>query len=226
MRPQLRHANDCPPGHARRRTLGVCARLGLLCVLFVHWPGEAQQRLSAAGAELDEAEPSICLPSGDGYLRARLDGALKAELDWGNEGTGCSGTVRPDDDGIRMRFAAQLDGDDKLVLVFGISSLREGQAAKAVPVNVTVIREGTGEFYGTQGDDKCRLDEVHQTPIIGPPHRSRIYRVEARGYCTQPARAIRGEGAVLISRFDFAGRVDFDDDNEAGDGSAPQMAAR
>jgi hypothetical protein len=125
--------------------------------------------------------------------------------------------VRPTDGGIRMRFTAANAKGEKLVLVFGIATLREGKLARALPVNVTVIREGAGEFYGTQGDDKCMLDEVTQQPIVGIPHRSRSYRIVARGFCTEPARAIRGKGVVLISRFDFAGRVDFDSEDKVPD---------
>lgn len=178
-----------------------------------------------------------CLAQGDGYLRARIAGAIQAELDWGNEGTDCTGAVRPDD-GIRIRFSrpgsaatnddaggaarkpdresktdagsAGLDAADELVLVFGIAGLREGQSGRALPVNLTVIREGSGQFYSTRGDDKCLLDDVTQTPIAGPPRRSRSYRIVARGFCTEPARAVRGSGAILLSRFDFAGRVDFE----------------
>ena len=107
---------------------------------------------------------------------------------------------------------------ERLVLVFGIAQLREGKAAKNLPVNVTLIREGSGEFYGTQGDDKCTLDEIEQTPLVGIPYRERSYRVAVRGFCTGPARAVSGEGSILISRFDYAGRVDFaaeDDKPEA-----------
>ena len=123
--------------------------------------------------------------------------------------------MRPTDGGIRMRFthASTDDAGDKpgrLVLVFGIAKLLEGKSARNVPVNVTLIREGTGEFYGTQGDDKCMLDEVRQTPLVGIPNRERSYRVVVRGFCTEPARSVRGDGAVFISRFDYAGRVDFE----------------
>jgi hypothetical protein len=34
-------------------------------------------------------------------------------------------------------------------------------------VNVTLIREGAGEFFSTQGDDKCTLDRVTQDAIVG-----------------------------------------------------------
>jgi hypothetical protein len=154
-------------------------------------------------------------------LRARLSGSISAELEWRNDGTECSGAVRPDG-GIRMRFSGfDEPSASKIVLVFGIAKLREGESAKALPVNVTVIREGAGEFYSTQGDDKCMLDSVEQEPIVGVPHRLRSYRVSARGFCTEPARAVRGKDAILLSRFDFAGRVDFETEDTEDD---PVMA--
>jgi hypothetical protein len=133
---------------------------------------------------------------------------VNTELNWGNDGTECTGAVRPTDGGIRMRFSRP-DGEHKLVLVFGIAQLAEGKSARNLPVNVTLIREGAGEFFSTQGDDKCTLDHVTQDAIVGIPHRARSYRVDARGFCTEPGAAVRGKGSVLLSRFDYSGRVDF-----------------
>jgi hypothetical protein len=177
------------------------------------------------------APAASCLPDGQGYLTARLSGAVKAELVWGNEHTECTGAVRPDG-GIRVRFSRNEADGSRLVLLFGVAGLREGQSAKALPVNVTVIREGKGEFYSTQGDNKCTLDEVKQEPLVGIPHRSRSYRITARGFCTHPARAVRGEGVILLSRFDYAGRVDFDnedrdtEDTDEGGAHGPVTAQR
>jgi len=186
----------------------------LLCMLAtalackVH--AQAQQPAAPA------AGPAQCLPAGNGYLRARLSGAMSTELNWGNDGTECTGAVRPTDGGIRMRFSRP-DGPGKLVLVFGIAQLAEGKSARNVPVNVTLIREGAGQFFSTQGDDKCTLDLVTQDAIVGIPHRARSYRVTARGFCTEPARAVRGKGSVLLSRFDYSGRVDFGSDDKQTD---------
>lgn len=177
--------------------------------------GHAQEQQPQAPAAAP-AEPAKCLPAGNGYLRARLSGALSTELNWGNDGTECSGAVRPTDGGIRMRFSRP-DGQGKLVLVFGIAQLREGRPARNIAVNVTLIREGAGQFFSTQGDDKCTLDHVTQDVIVGIPRRSRSYRVTARGFCTGPARAVRGEGAVLLSRFDYSGRVDFETEDTQTD---------
>jgi hypothetical protein len=185
--------------------------LVLLCMLasVVACKVHAQVQPPSANAPKQPPAAAKCLPAGNGYLRARLSGAMSTELNWGNDGTECAGAVRPTDGGIRMRFSRP-DGQGRLVLVFGISQLREGKAARNVPVNVTLIREGAGEFFSTQGDDKCTLDVVTQDAIVGIPHRSRSYRVTARGFCTEPARAVHGKGAVLLSRFDYSGRVDFE----------------
>jgi hypothetical protein len=197
-------------GHNIVISVSRCRASVLLCMLLAGMACKvhAQDRPAPASAT-PAAVTAQCLATGNGYLRARLSGALRTELNWGNEGTECTGAVRPTDGGIRMRFS-RTDGKGRLVLVFGIAGLQEGRPARNLPVNVTLIREGAGEFFSTQGDDKCTLDEVSQEVIVGVPHRSRSYRVVARGFCTEPARAVRGKGAVLLSRFDYSGRVDFE----------------
>lgn len=223
-----RITNDIVPGHGYGSSAGRHRYLFAKTVIWLLTLGlsckvHAQQTSTTDDNASSDAKPvaaTLCLPDGRGYLRARLSGVVKAELDWGNEGMECTGAVRPDG-GIRVRFSRNDDAHGgRLVLLFGIAGLREGKAAKALPVNVTVIREGKGEFYSTQGDNKCTLDEVKQEPIIGIPHRTRSYRITARGFCTNPARAVRGEGVILLSRFDYVGRVDFD--SEDSDESGPE----
>lgn len=192
--------------------------LGLTCKVHAQPPASDDESATEA------AQAVVCLPDGGGFLKARLSGAVQAELVWGNDGTECTGAVRPDG-GIRVRFSHD-DGEGRLVLLFGVAGLREGQTAKALPVNVTVIREGLGEFYSTQGDNKCTLDEVRQEPLVGIPHRSRSYRIIARGFCTHPARAVRGDGVILLSRFDYAGRIDFDSEDRDEDLDQGPMTAQ
>ena len=71
-------------------------------------------------------------------------------------------------------------------------------------MNLTIVREGSGQFFATQGPDKCALDQVTQEPI---DPEAALYRLKGRGYCTQPARAVGGDGAVLVSRFDVVAIV-------------------
>ena len=119
--------------------------------------------------------------------------------------------ARPDGRGLRLSFARAVRPDGRrLVIVFGVSGIGENQSGSALPVNVTVIVEGASLIFGTRGDDKCLIDRLLSRRLPGGEH-ARVYKIEARGFCTQPARAVVGSGAVLVSTFDFAGKVSFDD---------------
>ena len=150
------------------------------------------------------ASDALCIPAETGALRARLQGAIDAEIDWGAEHRHCLGGVRPQGDGLRLVYKGSVPDVGQLLLVFGIGPLHPGESARNVPVNLTLVREGTGQFFATQGQDKCALDTVTQTPAAGD---ARLFRLEGRGYCVQPARAVGGEGAVLLSRFDVIALV-------------------
>jgi hypothetical protein len=142
-----------------------------------------------------------CLPSRDGYLRARLRGAHNLDIDWRDAQMQCDGGLRPDGKGIRVTFAGRA-ADHPLRFVFGITAPADASAASDVPANVTLIFEGQGELYSTQGGDRCTVDELHFEPVGG---RGGLRRVVARGFCIANATAPSSADGVLISRFDFAG---------------------
>ena len=102
----------------------------------------------------------------DAFLEARLAGALDTELHWQAADMDCDGMRRPDGLGLRIRFQGTTAGEH-LTLVFAAPRLAEGESAHAVPVNVTLIREG-GSIYGTRGEERCLLDEVTQAPLPTP----------------------------------------------------------
>ncbi|HUE88573.1 MAG TPA: hypothetical protein VMO26_21050, partial [Vicinamibacterales bacterium] len=130
------------------------------------------------------------------------------EIHWREPELDCNGMPRPDGRGLRLHFAGKRDGGD-LSVVFAAPELGMGVSAKNVPVNVTLL-DGAGErIYGTQGDSRCFFDEVRQRALLDAALPPRSYRVDARGFCTVPARAVDGDGAVLLTRFDFAGLVTF-----------------
>ena len=138
-------------------------------------------------------------------MSAPLQGEIDVEIEWGAGTTHCRGGVRPQGDGVRLLYKGTTDATGPLLIVFGLAPLRPGESARNVPANLTLVREGTGQFYATRGQDKCAFDEVRQTPIEAAPS---LYRLVGRGYCTQPARALAGDGAVLVSRFDVVAIVD------------------
>lgn len=187
----------------------------LLVTLLASGCGHAGDELPATTAPAPTTAEALCRPADEGSLQARLQGAIEAELDWGRDVPQCLGGVRPQGDGLRILYKGATPEAGPLLVILGLAQLRPGESARHVPVNLTVVREGTGQFFATQGDDKCALDEVRQAPVEGSPRR---YRLEGRGYCVQPARALDGSGSVLVSRFDVQAIIE---DAPVGDGHRP-----
>ena len=153
-----------------------------------------------------------CLPTGNGYLRARIRGALDLDIDWGNAEIECDGGPRPDGSGVRVSFAGPPHGDGRRMrLVFGVGSVHEGRAGHDLPTNLTVIFEGEERLFATRGADHCTVDELRQERVgaLGGPKRS--WRIIARGFCIAPASTLNSDARILVSRFDFAGSAVFED---------------
>jgi len=202
----LRNLCSCAPRAARTDVPRRAAPPALLALLLVtggcgHADTTAQQPAATAAGDM------LCVPAARGYLRARLQGSIDAELDWSAGVPQCRGGLRPTGDGVRLLYKGTSGDRDALLVVLGVGPLRAGESARNVPVNLTVVREGAGEFFATQGDDKCVLDEVRQEPL---PAGAGQYLLTGRGFCTQPARAVGGgEGSVLVSRFDLEAIVSY-----------------
>lgn len=169
--------------------------------------------LTTAPSAADASTPTAdrCLPGDTGFLAMRLRGSIEAEIRWQEPELDCTGMSRPDGRGLRLRFAGPRDGGE-LAVVFAAPELAMGVSARGVPVNVTLLDEAGQRIYGTQGERLCEFDEVEQQLITDAGLPPRSYRVSARGFCTAPARAVDGDGAVLLTRFDFAGLVVYRDD--------------
>ncbi|HEV2229601.1 MAG TPA: hypothetical protein VGR86_11645 [Steroidobacteraceae bacterium] len=158
------------------------------------------------------AAPSGCLPAGNGYLKARIRGALNLDIDWRNAELECDGGPRPDGSGIRMSFAGPKRPDGRrLRMVFGVRAAREGRSGHTLPTNLTVIVEGGQRLYTTRGEDHCTVDTLAQQRLRAPGA-PRKYRVVARGFCVAPATTLNNAERILVSSFDFAGSAVYGDD--------------
>jgi hypothetical protein len=148
-----------------------------------------------------------CLPSRDGYLRARARGANQIDdmdIDWRDADMQCDGGLRPEQRGMRVTFAGRAPNTGATIrLVFGIAADPAAATAANVPANVTVIFEDRNKLYSTAGDNKCTIDSLQQSDM----HDAHWRRVVARGFCTASATAIDGTEALLLDRFDFAGAI-------------------
>jgi hypothetical protein len=162
---------------------------------------------------------SDCLESGDGYFRARIAGAIDAKIDWPNSGTKCQGEAKSTPAGVRMSFQRSTRSKPDLLFVFGLTGVREGQPVRAAGANLTLIVQGTPKIFGTLGDSRCTVDSLTQRPLRSPG----AYRVEARGFCTQPAHEVRGKDVVLVRTFEFAGLVNYGTPSGVVADTAPQV---
>ena len=84
---------------------------------------------SAAVAATPGAGSAACLASGDGYLRARVAGAIDASIDWPNSGTKCEGEAKSHPPGVRMSFQRASGSRPNLLFLFGLTGIRKGLAA-------------------------------------------------------------------------------------------------
>jgi hypothetical protein len=170
----------------------------------------------ALAAPPQSAAPGVtpgCLPTGNGYLRARIRGALDLDLDWRNAELECQGGLRADGTGLRISFAGPEHPDGRRTrLVFGVETAREGREGHELPTNLTIIFEGEDRLFATRGDDHCTVDTLTQERVGALGGHERSYRVIARGFCVAPASTLDNSARILVSRFDFAGAVVFADE--------------
>ncbi len=165
-----------------------------------------------------------CLPTGNGYLRARIRGAMNLDVNWHDAEMQCEGGPRPDGSGLRVAFAGPRHADGRrLRLVFGVDSAREGHSGHELPTNLTVIFEGEDRLFATRGDDHCTVDELRQERVGALSGGVRSWRIVARGFCIAPASTLSSDARILVSSFDFAGTAVFEDASD--EAAAPAAAA-
>ena len=190
-----------------RRSLLLLCLLAVVAWTLRVYAGDAHTGDSKAGVATSHG----CLPTGDGYLRARIRGALNLDIDWNNAEIECDGGPRPDGSGVRVSFAGPPHGDGRRTrLVFGVGSMREGVAGHDLPTNLTVIFEGEARLFATRGADHCTVDDLRQERVgaLGGP--KRVWRIIARGFCIAPASTLNSDARILVDRFDFAGTAVFE----------------
>jgi len=197
-----------------RPSVAAWTALSLLAVLpgARALPAASTDKTSVPQAPKAAQHAVSCLPGGNGYLRARIRGALNLDIDWHNNEVECDGGPRPDGSGVRVSFAGPLHSDGRRIrMVFGIGDAKEGTAGRELPTNLTVIFEGEQRLFATRGEDRCTVDKLEQERVgaLGGPRRS--YRIIASGFCISPVSTLSGDDRILVTRFDFAGAATFED---------------
>ena len=168
---------------------------------------------------------SGCLPAGNGYLRARIRGALNLDLNWRNAELECEGEPRPDGSGIRVSFAGPTR-PRRAPAAPGVrgEAAHEGTPRADLPTNLTLIVEGAQRLYTTRGEDHCTVDYAHRAATADagggrrallPDGGTRLLRV--------PGEHLNNAERILVSSFDFAGTAVYGDDATSGMAAARHM---
>lgn len=160
-----------------------------------------------AAAAMAEDAASDCIPGGDGALRMEISGYFDARVDWANAGTRCAGGPRPDGDALRLMFSRP---DDALLVVIGITGLARGATGTGLPANLTIVREGRGEFFGSLGADACLVDVTENAPIADAADG---FRVSGQGRCLAPIDAVARDGEIRVAPFEFTGLAYWPEDH-------------
>jgi hypothetical protein len=146
----------------------------------------------------------------DGALVAEIYGGVRASIDWDGESLECEGMPRPNGQGARLRFAGSAvtaEGDLKLAFILGLPDLVEGETARELPTNVTLMEEGSGRFFGTRDAVNCWTDiELHE-PLQAPA--SSTYRIGGVLYCVAPLADLAGSASISFADLKFTGRLDW-----------------
>ena len=117
-----------------RLSAAVWAVVGLLAVL----PGA--RALTPSPTPPSVSHTTGCLLAGNGYLRARIRGAMNLDIDWHNNEMECNGEPRPNGHGVRISFAGPRHSDGRrLRMVFGVAGTKEGASGRETPC---CVRDG------------------------------------------------------------------------------------
>lgn len=144
----------------------------------------------------------------DGALAAEIYGGVRASIDWDAATLACEGMPRPNGEGARLRFAGAAEGDRQLAFILGLPGLIEGETAKEIPTNVTLMEEGTGRFFGTRDTTNCWTDVDEHEQLRGSE--SPTYRISGILYCVAPLAELNGSSSISFVDLRFTGRLDWE----------------
>ncbi len=141
-----------------------------------------------------------------GELQVSFSGAFDARLGPPARQS-CDGGPRPDGDGLRIAYrSVAIGGDDQILTILAIPGIVRGQTGTDLPLNVTVVREGKGEFFGARGPGRCTVD-IAAHEAAGEPD---FWRLAGQGRCQDELEAIAREGQIRVSDFEFSALVSWE----------------
>lgn len=161
--------------------------------------------LASCKAEQETVSAVATIPTesacGDsGALRTTLFGGIEADIQWSASDMECDSMLRPDGDGLRMRFAGEVSGET-LAIIIAMPALQADEVGLEIPSNVTVTVEGSGRFFSTPNLDACWTEIASQTRL---PGQEDARTIAGTLYCVAPLGEINGDAAVTIPTLEFS----------------------
>ena len=147
-----------------------------------------------------KASPKTSGCGENGALDAALFGSLETSVSWSGSDLICENMLRPDGQGVRLRFTGDVEGG-RLDLIIALPDLKRGAAGKELPSKVTVTVEGSGRFFSTPNFDSCWTDIASQTPPTGSDE---VIPISGTLYCVASLGEINGDAAVSIPELTFS----------------------
>jgi hypothetical protein len=138
---------------------------------------------------------------GFGHLSAQLSGALTAKVEWRDHNMLCESMVRPDDQGVRLRFSGEVS-DERLAIIIAMPTLEPDATGTDFDAVVTVTVEGSGRFFSTPTLGSCWADVTRNTPL---DVLSEVHIVAGQLTCVGPLGEFNGDAFVEISDLHFSG---------------------
>lgn len=185
-----------------RRIAGHCAAgIALLaCCSGCERPVEIPQQPAAESQVTSEAG---C--GDDTYVRTELFGSIERQIRWSSTGLRCESMLRPDGNGVRLRFIGDVAGR-QLAIILALPELERGATAAESPTVVTLTVEGSGRFFSTASSESCWSDITGQEALGGDADR---YSISGTLYCVSPLGEINGDAAISIPEMAFRGVIDW-----------------
>jgi len=188
----MRNDTGYTPGGLRPPLSGAGAALATL--LFTLWQaGECAGPSQSAGSPNRRAQRGGTPGSRRPRLprirrrlfRARVAGAIDAKT-MPNSGTKCQGETKSAPPGGAMSFQRSAN-PRRFIVVFGLTGVREGQPVRATGAKPTLTFKAPKNIRHALATSRCTVDSLLNARL-----RTRALPRRARGFCTQPAHAVRG----------------------------------
>ena len=143
----------------------------------------------------------------DGYLSARLYGAIEAEFDWTRNDLECMGMPRPEGKGVRLRLAAtDRPTGSEFVFIIAMPGFDRDSGPGEFDTNTTLIEAGNGRCFSTPDTDNCLVDVENVQPVDDSGDR---YAIAGALYCVSPLPEVNGDSSVSIPELEFSGLLDW-----------------